>query len=153
GIRRGHCAIRAANGHCPVSVHDKGAGDRGTRADCAGRGYPHRPGCRAAGRRSSDRRHQAGPAAKYTGHRPRAVGQIWRTEMTAIQVIGILSALVTLLNKMGVNVHDVSEKVLQAHDEGRTLSDAELRALAQDWQETDAAEQAAYDKRMNRPKA
>lgn len=70
----------------------------------------------------------------------------------AITIINALSALVTLLSKMGVNVQDVSDKVLAAHAEGRTLSDVELRSLAEGWRETDAAEQAAYEQRMNRPK-
>lgn len=73
---------------------------------------------------------------------------------TAIQVINALSALVTLLARMGVNVQQVSDKIMQAHNEGRTLSDDELETLSQGWQETDAAEDAAYQQRMSRdPKA
>lgn len=68
----------------------------------------------------------------------------------AITAITALSALVTLLGKLGLNVRAVSEAVLQAHEQGETLSDAKLESLAQGWRATDVAEQDAYEKRMER---
>ena len=63
-------------------------------------------------------------------------------------VINLLTAGISLAANLGINIQDVSDAVLKARKEGRTLSQEEIDQFIEQWRQSDEKETEAYNARM-----